>query len=180
MKAQAKLAVFTSYPTRCEWNNCFIKHKPLEMWVKMIFFNFQASESCHFFRIYTREIGGLFDTRSETHRIFCAFQTSLGFLCTTVARFVWFFEIELRPLLDLLNIVFTIIENVLLGSGEQRKTKNCRIDSRLSLTKWRYLFSRETLLSCRRVKTLQFSWVLPILYWFTQFASRGRGTADEF
>ena len=152
-KRQLELAIFTSYPTRREWNNCFIKFKPLNIWVKTIFLTFFIQRNLS---EYTLEwFGGLFDPRSDftvTHvEIFAPFKQvwSLGFV-VYAARFdvvfgfsVWFFELELKPLLDLLNIGFTITENGLFCGGTQ-EVKNFRIDSRLSLTKWQCITDSES------------------------------------
>ena len=130
----AELAIFTSYPTRREWNNCFIKFKPLIIWVKTIFLTFLSSETCHLSEYTLEWFGGLFDPRSDftvTHvEIFAPFKQvwSLGFVVYNRCSFrrcfwfsVWFFELELKPLLDLLNIGFTITENGLFCGGTQVK-----------------------------------------------------------
>ena len=61
---------------------------------------------------------------------------------------------ESKTLLDLLNTVFTIIENGLFSVGEHRKRK--LLHRFKSLTKWRCLqVNGATFLSCSRVKILQ-------------------------
>ena len=84
-------------------------------------------------KIYFLRSGGLFHVRADLRQSFRVFQTSLksGFLLYNqyFATFLFgfsvcrFIEIELKPLLDLLNTEFTIIENGLFCGGGHRKQR---------------------------------------------------------
>ena len=122
----AELAIFTSYLTRREWNNCFIKNKPLDIYESKSFLKLLLQQKLSFIRTYARVIWRAFWSSNDTRRNFRAFQTSLKFVflvysASSLRRFrfsfsVWVFEMILRPLLYLLNTGFTIIENGLFES----------------------------------------------------------------
>jgi len=91
------------------------------------FSNFYFSKSCHFSKSTLEWFWRAFwRSNDDTRRNFRAFQTSVQhrpFATFLFSFSVWFFEMELKPLLDLLNTGFTIIKNGLFSGGEHRKRK---------------------------------------------------------
>ena len=106
----------TSYPTRCEWNNSFIKytnHSTIYT-SQSNFCNYYSSKSSHLSESTLQWFGGLFDTLTYIEN-FHTFQTSLKFafpLSTTPAICNISFlilEIESKTMLDLLNVRLMIL-----------------------------------------------------------------------
>ena len=95
------------------------------------FSNFYFSKSCHFSKSTLEWFWRAFwRSNDDTRRNFRAFQTSVQhrpFATFLFSFSVWFFEMELKPLLDLMNTGFTIIENCF--PVVHTEAKNCSIDS---------------------------------------------------
>ena len=93
----------------------FIKLKPLNIWIKMIFLSYYSSESCQISDYTLMWFDRLYFLTSVLK--FSAFKTSLKsrFLLQQFAMFllsfsVWWFKKEFNLLPDVLNTGFTIIE----------------------------------------------------------------------
>ena len=104
--------------------------------------------------IYQNDLAASLTHRTDTHWNFFAFQTTLGFLCTTqhfktflFDLSIWFFKMELNPFLDLLNTGFTII--VCFVMNIHRKLDMQDQLPRLSLTRWHCLITQATFASSR-------------------------------
>ena len=102
---------------------------------------------------------------------------SLCILCTKPVisdGLVLVFEIESKPLLNLLNYVFAVIENNFCGDGEDTK-RQVAASIPVSLTKRRRFRNRATLLPCRCMTTLQvlFELFFKFLTLIIELTSRG-------
>ena len=159
--AKRRVGYFTSYPTRREWNNCFIKNKPLDIWVKMIFQTSTSAKVVIFQNLHSSGFGGLFDVATTTHvEIFAPFKQAWSTTPAKLRRFCLVFLFGFRneieafaswiywiPDLQLLKVVCFPLVN----TGSEKLLHRFK-----SLTKWRCLqVNGETFLSYRRVKILQ-------------------------
>ena len=105
------------------------KHVYLYIYKSKCFFELLLQRKLLFIRIYTQNIWRAFWPYTPTHvETFAPFKQvwSLSFFPSTAVlcnASAWYFDLELKPLLDLLNTGFTSVKNGLIYGGEYRSGK---------------------------------------------------------